>query len=217
MVVDPRIKRLKMIKVLIVDDHNLVIEGILSLLKSDQEIEIIGSVLDGKTCIEFLEKFATDVLLLDINLPDINGLDLCKQLKNKKHNLKIIALSTYNQSTFINKMLANGADGYLLKNVGKAELSVAIKKVYAGETVLSEEVSKIIKISKTKLEAIPILTKRETEVLKLISEGWTNQQIGEKLFISIDTVDSHRKNLHTKLSVNNTALLVRFALENGMI
>jgi len=206
-----------MIKVLVVDDHSLVIEGISSLLESEEGIEIIGSAVDGRKCLEFLEKNHTDVVILDINLPDISGLDLCKQLKNQIPNLKIIALSTFNQSTYINKMMANGADGYLLKNVGKTELTEAIKKVFNGQTVLSEEVAKIVKISRTKLEATPILTKREVEVLKLVAEGLTNQQIGEKLFISIDTVDSHRKNLHTKLGVNNTALLVRFALENGLI
>ncbi len=206
-----------MIKVLVVDDHRLVIEGISSLLESEEGIEIIGSAVDGIKCLDFLEKNHTDVVLLDINLPDMSGLDLCKMLKDRVPDLKIIALSTFNQSTYINKMMANGADGYLLKNVGKSELSEAIKNVFAGQTVLSEEVAKIVKISKTKLETIPVLTKRETEVLKLIAEGLTNQQIGEKLFISIDTVDSHRKNLHTKLGVNNTALLVRFALENGVI
>lgn len=206
-----------MIKVLVVDDHSLVIEGISSLLESEEGIEIIGSAVDGRKCLEFLGKNHTDVVLLDINLPDMSGLDLCKQLKNEIPNLKIIALSTFNQSTYINKMMANGADGYLLKNVGKTELTGAIKKVFNGQMVLSEEVAKIVKISRTKLEATPILTKREVEVLKLVAEGLTNQQIGEKLFISIDTVDSHRKNLHTKLGVNNTAMLVRFALENGVI
>jgi DNA-binding NarL/FixJ family response regulator len=206
-----------MIRVFIVDDHNLVIEGIASLLENDSEIDVIGSANTGQDCLDFFKGNTTDLVLLDINLPDISGLDLCKILKTKYPNLKIIALSTLNQSTYINKMMAYGADGYLLKNVGRTELSEAILNVMAGQKVLSEEVAKIVKISKERLEALPILTKRETEILKLVAEGLTNQQIGEKLFISIDTVDSHRKNLHTKLGVNNTALLVRFALENGVI
>lgn len=206
-----------MIKVFIVDDHNLVIQGIASLLENDPEIDVIGSANTGQQCLDFFKNNTADLVLLDINLPDISGLDLCKILKAKYPTFKIIALSTFNQSTYINKMMAYGADGYLLKNVGKSELSEAIRNVVGGQKVLSEEVAKIVKISKERLEALPILTKRETEVLKLVAEGLTNQQIGEKLFISIDTVDSHRKNLHTKLGVNNTALLVRFALENGMI
>ena len=205
-----------MTKVLIIDDHNVVIEGILSLLQNSDEITMVGTAQNAANCLDFLEKTAVDIILMDINLPDMSGLDLCKTIKQTYPAIKILALSTFNQISYINKMMANGASGYLLKNITKSELIEAINTVVEGKTYHSFEVNEIIKTSKNSLANLPILTKRETDILKLVTEGLTNPQIGEKLFISPDTVDSHRKNLHTKLGVNNTALLVRYAIEHGL-
>ncbi len=205
-----------MTKVLIVDDHNVVIEGILSLLQNSDEITMVGTAQNAVNCLDFLKKKEVDVVLMDINLPDMSGLDLCKTVKQSYPEIKVLALSTFNQASYINKMIANGASGYLLKNISKDELLEAIKTVSDGKNYNSFEVNEIIKLSKNTSNA-PILTKRETDILKLVAEGLTNPQIGEKLFISPDTVDSHRKNLHTKLGVNNTALLVRYAVENGLV
>lgn len=205
-----------MTKVFIVDDHNVVIEGIISLLQSSPDIYVSGYSNTASDCFSFIQKNKVDVILMDINLPDMSGLDLCKQVKTEQPDIKILALSTFNQISYINKMIANGANGYLLKNITKDELTEAISTVMAGKAYNSNEVDEIIKIAKTKGNS-PILTKRETDILKLVVEGFTNPQIAEKLFISTDTVDSHRKNLHTKLNVNNTALLVRYAIENGFV
>lgn len=205
-----------MTKLFIVDDHSIVIEGILSLLQNSPDIFVCGTAKTAADCIQFLEKNTVDVILMDINLPDMNGVELCKKVKNDFPEVKILALSTFNQISYINKMMTNGASGYLLKNITKAELTDAIKTVIDGQNYYSNEVSEILKVAKTKGET-PVLTKRETDILKLVVEGLTNPQIGEKLFISTDTVDSHRKNLHTKLNVNNTALLVRYSIENGLV
>jgi DNA-binding NarL/FixJ family response regulator len=204
-----------MIQILIVDDHNLVIEGIISLLQNSAEIVVCGQANSGVDCINFIQQNKVDLILMDINLPDMSGIELCKQIKSEFSEIKILALSTFNQISYINKMVANGANGYLLKNITKQELTLAINTVMEGKAYNSNEVDEIIKIAKTKGDS-PILTKRESDILKLVVEGLTNPQIAEKLFISQDTVDSHRKNLHTKLGVNNTALLVRFAIENGL-
>jgi len=205
-----------MIQVFIVDDHNVVIEGILSLLQNLPGIRVCGNAQTAADCLYFLENNPVDVILMDINLPDLSGLDLCKTVKQINSGIKVIALSTFNQISYINKMIANGASGYLLKNITKEELVQAIHTVMNGGTYHSFEVNEIIKTAKKKSENTPILTKRETDILKLVAEGFTNNQIGEKLFISTDTVDSHRKNLHAKLNVNNTALLVRYAIENDL-
>ncbi len=205
-----------MTKLFIVDDHSIVIEGILSLLQNSPDIFVCGTAKTAADCIQFLENNPIDVILMDINLPDMNGVELCKKVKNDFPEIKILALSTFNQISYINKMMVNGASGYLLKNITKAELTDAIKTVIDGQNYYSNEVSEILKVAKTKGET-PVLTKRETDILKLVVEGLTNPQIGEKLFISTDTVDSHRKNLHTKLNVNNTALLVRYSIENGLV
>ncbi len=205
-----------MIKVLIVDDHNVVIEGILSLLQNSDEIIVVGTTQNAKNCLDFLKKNAVDVIFMDINLPDMSGLDLCKAVKQTYPEIKILALSTFNQISYINKMMTNGASGYLLKNITKGELLLAINAVVEGNIYHSFEVNEIIKIARSGAENLTILTKREADILKLVAAGLTNPQIGEKLFISPDTVDSHRKNLHTKLGVNNTALLVRYAIEHGL-
>jgi DNA-binding NarL/FixJ family response regulator len=206
-----------MTNVFIVDDHNVVIEGILSLLQNTPDVVVCGNAQTAADCLSFIDNNSVDVILMDINLPDMSGLDLCKTVKQTHPKIKIIALSTFNQISYINKMMANGASGYLLKNITKEELVQAVNTVMAGDTYHCFEVNEIIKTAKTKAENAPILTKRETDILKLVAEGYTNNQIGEKLFISTDTVDSHRKNLHTKLNVNNTALLVRYAIENNLV
>ncbi len=206
-----------MINTYIVDDHQVVIEGIISLLKNEDEITVCGFGNSAAECLKFLEENIAHVILMDINLPDINGIDLCLIVKTKYPDIKILGLSTFNQGSYITKMLQSGASGYLLKNITKTEIAEAIQKVYQGQTYYSYEVGEIIKATKEKSESGPILTKRESEVLKLVAEGLTNFQISEKLFISVDTVDSHRKNLYTKLHINNTALLVRYAIENGLV
>lgn len=206
-----------MTRVYIVDDHTVVIEGIYSLLQKEKDIEMAGYASNANNCLQYFSNHTADVILMDISLPDINGVDLCKLIKKNYPGIMVLALSTFNQGTYIRKMMENGASGYLLKNAGRKEIIEAIKIVMTGNTYLSFDAGQALKSDTKQQNAIPPLTKREKEVLVHIAEGLTNAQIAERLFISIDTVDSHRKNLHTKLNVKNTALLIRFAVENNLL
>jgi DNA-binding NarL/FixJ family response regulator len=206
-----------MIKVYIVEDHSIVVEGIRSLLEDEREFEVVGYAGTGKDCLNFFLTHTTDIILMDISLPDMNGIDLCKIIKKKYPGIMILALSTFNQAIYISKMMESGASGYLLKNSGRQEIIQALHDVAKGKTYLSFEAGQALKSSGLKNPDRPILTKREKEILQLITEGLTNIQMAEKLFISVDTVDTHRKNLYNKLKVNNTVMLMRYAIENNLL
>ena len=202
------------IKVFIVDDHYMVIEGIHSLLQNEKSIEWSGHATNAVSCLAFLQQQQPDVILMDKNLPDKSGIDLCKQVKEKYPSIFIIGLSTFNQLSFIQKMMDSGASGYVLKNASQTELMEAIETVAKGKIYFSDEASKTLQ----KNEATHIiLTRREKEVLELIAEGMTNNVIGQKLFISTATVDTHRKNLLAKLNAKNKASLVRMATQLQLI
>jgi DNA-binding NarL/FixJ family response regulator len=200
--------------VFIVDDHYMVIEGIRSLLQNEKDIEWIGHAMNAASCLSFLHQRQPDVLLMDINLPDKSGIDLCKEVKQKYPSVFIIGLSTFDQQSFIEKMMENGASGYVLKNATQEELMKAINLVAGGKKYLSFDAAQSLR--KVKSSAI-VLTRREKEVLELIAAGMTNVEIGAKLFISSNTVDSHRKNLIAKFEVKNTASLVRMAVQLHLI
>ena len=195
-------------KVFIVDDHYMVIEGIRSLLQNEKAIEWTGHATNAASCLSFLQHQLPDVILMDISMPGKSGIDLCKEVKEKYPSIFIIGLSTFNQQSFIQKMMDNGASGYVLKNATQDELMEAIELVAKGKTYLSIEVSKVLrKQDDTNI----VLTRREKEVLELIAEGMTNNEIGGKLFISPSTVDTHRKNLLAKFEAKNTASLIHIA------
>jgi DNA-binding NarL/FixJ family response regulator len=206
-----------MIKVYIVEDHSVVVEGIRSLLQHDKGFEVVGYAGNAESCINFFRTRTADIILMDISLPDMNGIDLCKLMKKNYPGIMVLALSTFNQGIYISKMMESGASGYLLKNSGKDEIIQALRDVAKGKTYLSFEAGQALKTSNMKNPDQPLLTKREKEVLALIVEGFTNTVIAEKLFISIDTVDSHRKNLYSKLNVKNTVMLMRYVMENNLI
>lgn len=203
------------IKVFIVDDHYMIIEGIRSLLQYQKGIEWLGHAMTATSCLAFLDQQQPDVILMDISLPDMSGIDLCKEVKSKYPNIHIIGLSSFNQQSFIQKMLENGASGYLLKNATQEELVYAIKAVEEGEIFLSDEAE--LTVQKNENSKVPIVTRREKEVLLLIADGLTNNEIASKLFISITTVDTHRKNLLAKFEVKNTASLIRMAVQIQLI
>ena len=199
------------IKIFITDDHYMIVEGIRSLLQHEKDIEWMGHAMNAASCLAFLQQQQPDVILMDINLPDKSGIDLCKEVKAKYPAIQIIGLSSFNQQSFIQKMLDNGASGYVLKNATREELMEAVETVMQGRKFLSQEaVSTILKNEDSK---IPVITRREKEVLLLIAEGLTNHEIGDKLFISTTTVDTHRKNLMAKFEVKNTAALIRMAAQ----
>ena len=188
------------IKVFIVDDHYMVIEGIHSLLQNEKSIEWSGHATNAVSCLAFLQQQQPDVILMDINLPDKSGIDLCKQVKEKYPSIFIIGLSTFNQLSFIQKMMDSGASGYVLKNASQTELMEAIETVAKGKIYFSDEASKTLQ----KNEATHIiLTRREKEVLELLSKGLLYKEIAEKMGVTRETVKKHLKNIYQKLHVQN--------------
>ncbi len=204
------------IKVFIVDDHYMVVEGIHSLLQHENSIEWVGHASNASSCISFLQNNTTDVILMDINLPDKSGIDLCKDVKKINPGIQVLALSTFNQQSFIEKMLESGASGYLLKNATQEELMEGIKTVVKGKQYLSFDAATALRQAPENSH-VPVITRREKEVLGLIANGMTNGEIAQQLFISIATVDTHRKNLLAKFDVKNTALLIKMAVQMQLI
>jgi len=203
------------IKVFIVDDHYMVIEGIRSLLQNEKNIEWMGHAMNADSCLSFLKNQLPDIILMDINLPDTSGIDLCKEVKTIYPSVFIIGLSTFNQQSFIHKMMDNGASGYVLKNASQEELMEGIEMVMKGKIYLSDEAAQSLR--KNNNGEIPILTRREKEVLELIADGMTNAEIATKLFISVTTVDTHRKNLLAKFEAKNVASMIKSAAQMQFI
>lgn len=210
-----------MIKVAITDDHPIVIEGIKMMLKPNKDICIAQSFNNITEMFGGLNQ-EIQILLLDINLPDGNGIVACKELLDRFPNLKIIALTNFEDVSFIKQIIKNGAKGYLLKNTGKNELIEAVKTVLNGELYLQQNIKELLlneSFGKATTSSffIPKLTSREKEILELIIKEYTTEEMANKLFLSAKTIESHRSNLIQKLGVKNSAGLVRVAFEKGLI
>jgi len=210
-----------MINVLIIDDHPLVSDGVTTMLKDVAYLQVIGSCKSGKEALEFLEKNKTNIILLDISLPDIDGIELCERLRKADKEVKIIGLTSTNEAGIITQFLARGGNGYLLKNMEREELITAIDEVLNNKIFLSKAANqKILEQYHTindALKSTPVLTRREKEILQLLYDGLTGPQIAEKLFLSPLTIETHRKNLMQKLNVSSTQLMLRYAKENKLI
>lgn len=214
-----------MMKILIADDHAMFVDGIESILVTESDIDIVGRCYTGQSVLDFVKEKEVDIILLDVNLPDINGIEVCKESLKMRPSLKILAITMFNEESFVQEILNNGAKGYILKNTGREELLKAIRTVSTGESYFSKEVTEIImkglmskRKSNNKTTAIfPKISRREKEVLKLIVEEFTTQEIADNLYISLKTVESHRSSLLAKLNARNSAGLVRVAIENNLI
>jgi DNA-binding NarL/FixJ family response regulator len=206
-----------MIQVCIVDDHQLILEGLQSLLEGEEEVSVGGLLKNAEDLLSHISKSLPDVILMDINLPRMNGLELCKLVIHEYPSVKVIGLSTSDQISVIKNMLASGASGYLLKDASKKEIIDAVKTVYRGKEYVNHSIAEVLKITGKAAEGLPVLTRREREILELISDGMTNAEIAEKLFVTVTTVDSHRKNMLMKFEVKNTAALVKLAITNHLI
>lgn len=206
-----------MIKVFITDDHYMVVEGIRSLLQSERNIELIGSASNVASCRAFFLQKLPDVLLLDINLPDGNGIDLCLELRKKYPAVFILGLSTFNQESFIRKMMDNGASGYILKNATRQELTDAIHAAASGKIYMAFDAAKTLTAGKNNQPGQWVIGRREKEVLELITRGYTSGEMAQQLNISINTVDTYRKSLLSKLNAKNTADLIRLAFLHKLI
>lgn len=209
-----------MIRLVIADDHPIIIDGIKTLLKHDQEIGLVKEVNNGIELVEFLEKHVVDVVLLDINMPEMNGIDACRIIKNKYPDIRVLVFSQYNDKRFVKRLLKCGAKGYLLKNSGASEIIKAVKMVNSGGMYLSKDLPDIFGDRKSNTQSnnlFPDISARELDVLKLICNELNTQEIAESLFISPHTVETHRANLLLKVGVKNTAGLVKWAVENEII
>lgn len=210
------------ISVLVVDDQQLVLDGITSLLGASPHIRVAGTAKDGNEALQFLRQNPVDVVLLDINMPNMDGLETCTHIASLFPLVKTLALSTYSDGSMITQMIKNGASGYVLKDVSAGILTKAIEDVHKGERVLDAKLTErmLNTLQHSGMYAPdkpPRLTRRETEILMLIADELTTQQIAEKLDLSINTVLSHRKNIFAKFDVNTSIGLIKQAYKFGFL
>lgn len=211
-----------MIKLLIADDHPLMANGIKSLFIDEDGLEVIATVSNGIEVLEVLKTIHIDVLLLDIDMPEMNGIDCAKIVAKDYSNVKIAILTMHEEKSLIKNLVEIGVSAYMLKTIPKNELLNAIDIIYNGGQYFNADITNVLLNEKEKSNQnqnplIDTLTKRESEIIKLIAQGNTNSQIGDQLFISPKTADVHRTNIMRKLDVHNVAGLVRFAFQNGLI
>jgi len=212
-----------MIRIFILEDHEMYLEGLALLLKKQEDIEIMGTASTGETLLSQLPALEADILLLDVHLPDIGEEDLLKKIRTIRPDQKIIYLTLMRGTRYVHRLTRHEIQGYVLKNKPVTDLVEAIRTVYGGGSYFSKEIDIIngndfrntITVEDRKVEEI--LSKREIEVLKLVCREFSNAEIAERLFLSVSTVETHRKNLIAKLGVNNTVGLVKFALKNKLI
>ena len=211
-----------MTRILIADDHQMFIDGIKSLLSSNKQFSVIAEAHNGQEVLNILSKEKVDIVLLDMNMPVLDGMQALKMIKEKFPLVKVIMLTMFSTRDYIEKLLKAGANGYILKNTGKEELTLGIETVMQGGSFFSKEVTERImeglqgKKYNHQNNGLIELTDREKEVLTLIVKEMTTQEIADKLFISTNTVETHRKNLISKLNVRNIAGLVKYAIQNGL-
>jgi DNA-binding NarL/FixJ family response regulator len=211
------------IRVLLADDHKIFRDGVRSILEKESDMLVVDDAANGIEVMDKIEKLEVDVLVLDIDIGKPNGIEITEMVSKNHPNVKILILSMIGLHDFVIQALEKGAIGFLLKNTGKDEVLTAIRSVYKGDSYFSKEVSAVLieqlhkpASSRKKNIDIPI-SPREIEVLKLIAHEYSNSEIADKLFISIRTVDTHRRNLLEKLGAKNTAGLVRFAIQKGLV
>lgn len=211
-----------MIKVVLADDHKIMLEGIANLLDSEEGIEVVATCSNGLEVIDFLENNPTDLVLLDLDMPKMNGLECAEHLKENSPNLPIAILTMHEEKALIEKFITMGVNGYLLKTTDKGELVQAIRTMADGRDYFPSAIAKILvspeKTSRyiTQSPLLEKLTRRELEIIKHVASGASNKEIAEELHISSRTVDTHRTNLMAKLELKNTADLVRFAFQNKL-
>lgn len=210
------------IDLLIADDHQLISDGIAEILKGEKIIRKIYTAKNGKEAVDKASTENIDCIIMDINMPELNGLDATKIIKREKPHIKIIVVSMLCEPSVVSKMLNAGADAFINKDTGKAELLTAIHKVMHNETYISPDVSKNLFKHLGDEQVKPLanetnLTKRELEIIRLIADGLTDNEIAARLFLSNVTVNTHRKNILAKLQLKNTAMLIKYAAEHKLL
>jgi len=211
-------------RIVLAEDHTILRAGLRALLASRDDIEVVGEAGDGREAVRIVDKLKPDLLLIDLSMPKLNGMEAIREIKSRHAQIKIIVLTVHKSEEYIVASMAAGANGYILKDASQNELMLALEYVLEGKTFLSPSISdKVVDVylhnkkegvSKSVLES---LTSREMEILKLIAEGNTNKKIAEHLCISMKTVEKHRSNLMQKLDLRNTAALTAYAIDKGLV
>lgn len=212
---------MKPIQLVIIDDHEVVLNGLQGMLSAYAQLQVVYTTTSPHDLLKYLQTEQPDVLLMDIQMPEMSGIDLCRQVMRAHKNINVIAFSSFDDTAYVKQVLRSGAKGYLLKNADKERMVQAIETVAAGGEYIDEAIKKIlvqesITGQRRSIYEIP-LTKRETEIVTQIAAGRSNQEIADALFISLRTVETHRLNIYQKLDVKNTAGLIREALKRGLV
>ena len=212
------------IRVFLVDDHTVVRQGLRRILESDDEIEIVGEAGDGRTALELVQKLRPHVVVMDVAMPELNGIEATRQILKRVEGTKVLVLSMHGDDVYVRQALKAGARGYLLKDSEDLDLIKAVKAIRGGGSFFSPPVSKVVlsgylgdKVEGDGDDGVARLTDREREVLQLIAEGKTNKDVAFALTVSVNTVETHRKHIMEKLDLHNTAELVRFAIRTKMV
>jgi DNA-binding NarL/FixJ family response regulator len=209
-------------KILLVDDHEIMREGLAALLRKHPEYEIVGQAANGRIALEMVDKLSPDLVVMDIEMPNLNGIEATRRMITKRPELKVMALSTHSQRSMIVRMLQAGAAGYMLKESAFPELAEGLKAMREGKTYLCSKVAKVVFSDYVKMLTNPDwtggdkLTSREREVLQLVAEGNTTKEIAKTLTLSVKTVDSHREHIMDKLGIHNIAGLTKYAIREGL-
>jgi two-component system response regulator NreC len=210
------------IRIILADDHTIVRHGLSKLIQQQEDVEVIAQAGDGRSTVELTRELSPDMVIMDIGMPDLNGIDATRQIINDFPQVKIIGLSMHSGKKFVIEMLKAGASGYLLKDCALEELVIAIKTVAAGKIYLSPSITDVVvenyvrNSKKKERSAFSLLSQREREVLQLMAEGKTTKQIGQRLHISPKTVEGHRLRLMSKLNMDSVAKLTKYAIQEGL-
>jgi two-component system, NarL family, response regulator NreC len=209
----------KKIRVLLADDHSILRKGVRMLINSQADMEVVGEAKTGREAIEEARKLKPDIVVMDISIPEINGIEATRQICNELTHTNVVALSMHKDSVYVREILRAGARGYLLKESEDDDLVKAIRSVHRGEAFLSPAISGAVLTDYRKHVSNPVdlLTSREREILTMVAEGKTNKEIANTLSLSVYTVESHRGSVMEKLNLHNTGDIVRFAIRNGLI
>lgn len=210
------------IRILLADDHKITRQGLRSLLDKQPDMEVVAEAEEGRTAVRLARELSPDVVIMDVSMPDLNGMEATRQIVGEFGGVKVIALSMHSDMLFVSEMLKSGASGYLLKDCAFEELARAIRVVVADKTYLSPAISGIVvgdylnRLSKVDSTGSQLLTDREREVLQLMAEGKSTKQIALKLHISVKTVETHRRQIMSKLDIHTVAELTKYAVRKGL-
>ena len=216
---------MKKIRLVFADDHSIVRNGLRSLFRSASDISIVGEAVDGEEALALAEGRKPDIIILDISMPKLNGIDATRLIREAHPDMKVLVLTVHEDEAYVYQLIRAGANGYILKNAEKNEILAAVRTVVTEGSFFSPGVSKLMiekfiqrarTENESKAPANHLLTNREVEVLKLISQGMSNREIAEKLSLSLNTINTHRANIMQKLDIHETASLVRYAFEHGI-